>query len=36
MADTVGPQFNGVEGDMQADLRRRLARPIIALPGAAT
>jgi hypothetical protein len=36
MADTVGPQLNRVEGDMQADLRQRMALPIIALPPAAT
>jgi hypothetical protein len=36
MADTVGPQLNAVESDMRSDLRRRMALPIIALPGVAT
>jgi hypothetical protein len=36
MADTVGPQLNGVEGDMRADLGQRMALSIIALPGIAT
>jgi hypothetical protein len=36
MADTVGPQLNRVEGDMRADLRQRMALPIIALWGPAT
>jgi hypothetical protein len=36
MADTVGPQFNGVESDMRADPRERIADSIIALPGPAT